>query len=292
MRRPALLFSVALIALTGLTACGGKPKTEHGADHGGGDAHAAAEGHGDAADAGHGDTGHGGAQMAQIAHWSYEGDDGPSHWNQLGGDNTTCASGHRQSPINLSGMAGAKTVNMTLDYTSSAAKIQNLGHVVQVSPTDGGGVIMDNVRYKLIQFHFHTPSEHTIDGHRAAIEAHFVHKNDKGELLVIGVLSDVGVADPMLAPIWTYLPTDPGPAAVIPDVLINARDLMPATEEFYAYSGSLTTPPCSENVTWLVYASPLSISAEQVDAYQRLTGPNARPIQTAQGRDILHIIGG
>lgn len=282
-RRPpssALLVTVAALSLmcAGLSGCS-KPKAEHG------DPHAEAAGDHGGSDAEHG------AARNDVAHWSYEGDDGPAHWGDLSTENKACKTGPRQSPINLSGVASPRAVNLTLDYTSSPAKIQNMGHAIQVSPTDGGGVVMDGVRYKLVQFHFHTPSEHTIDGHRAAIETHFVHKNDKGDLLVIGVLSDVGVADPMLAPIWTWLPTDPGPAALIPDLLVNARDLMPATEEFYAYSGSLTTPPCTENVTWLVYASPLSISPEQVDAYQRLTGPNARPIQQPQGRDILHLVG-
>jgi len=278
MRRPVLMFTVAAFALigAGLSACGGKPGSgEHG------DTHEATQG---------GD--HGADKAADTTHWSYDGDDGPAHWGDLGGDNTTCKTGHRQSPINLTGVAAPKAINLTLDYTSSTAKIQNLGYAIQVSPTSGGGVVMDGVRYKLTAFHFHTPSEHTLDGHRAAVETQFVHKNDKGDVLIISVLSDIGVADPMLAPIWTYLPTDPGPASLIPDLLVNARDLMPATEEFYAYSGSLTTPPCTENVTWLVYASPLSISAEQVDAYQRLTGPNARPVQPTQGRDVLHIIGG
>jgi carbonic anhydrase len=274
MRLAASALSVLLLTTVGLSnllaACSPKPEAKS--------SHAEAKSHSVAG--------------PKLTRWDYDGEEGPGHWGQLGGDNTTCALGHRQSPINLTGMPSAKSVNLRLDYNSSTATIQNSGHSIQVSPSDGGAVIMDGVEYKLSQIHFHTPSEHTINGHRSAMETHFVHKNAKGELLVIGVLSDIGVADPMLAPIWTYLPSDAGPASIIPDALLNARDLMPATEEFYVYSGSLTTPPCSENVTWMVYASPLSISAEQIDVYQRLVGSNARPVQEAKGRNILHVIGG
>lgn len=284
--RPVLLFTVAAFALmsAGLSGCG--KKAEHGDEHA-----AEAEGHGDA----HGGDAHGGSDhgaAGDVTQWSYEGDNGPGHWGDLGTENKLCKSGKRQSPVNLNGVAAPKTINLTLDYTSSAAKVQNLGYMIQVSPTDGGGIVMDKTRYALQTIQFRTPSEHTIDGHRAAMETQFVHKSEDGQTLIVSVLSDVGVADPMLAPIWTWLPTDPGPAALIPDLLVNARDLMPATEEFYAYAGSITTPPCTESVTWLVYASPLSVSPEQVDAYQRLTGPNARPIQQPQDRDILHIVGG
>lgn len=228
----------------------------------------------------------------RLDDWSYSGDNGPEHWARLGGDSVTCGQGKRQSPIDLTGFPPAKVADLTLDYLSSTATIQNTGRFIQVSPSNGGALVMDKTSYKLKSFHFRTPSEHIINGHRAALETQFVHENDKGQTLIVSVMSDIGVADPMLAPIWTFLPTDPGAPVAIPDVLLNARDLMPATEEFYAYSGSLTAPPCTEEVTWLVAASPLSISPEQIDTYQRLIGANARPAQARNGRDLLHIIGG
>lgn len=228
----------------------------------------------------------------KIDDWSYSGETGPEHWAQLGGDAVLCAEGKRQSPIDLTNLPPATVADLTLDYTSSPATIQNTGRFIQVSPTDGGSIVLDKVAYKLKSFRFRAPAEHIINGHRAALETQFVHENDKGQTLILSVVSDIGVADPMLAPIWTYLPSDPGAPAAIPDVLLNARDLMPGTEEFYAYSGSLTAPPCTEGVTWLIAASPLSLSPEQIDAYQRLIGSNARPAQPRNDRDLLHLIGG
>jgi carbonic anhydrase len=226
-----------------------------------------------------------------ITHWTYDGNEGPTHWAQLGGPNTACATGHRQSPIDISGVTKPSTAKVVLDYRSSPATIQNNGHTIVVTPQNGGGVIVDGVHYTLKQFHFHSPSEHAISGRKTALETHFVHQDDKGNYLVISVMSDIGAADPMLGSLWTYLPFDAGQPVPLPDLLVNAQDLMPSTEDFYVYSGSLTTPPCTEAVTWMIYSSPLSVSAEQADAFERLIGPNARPLQPRNERDYIHLSG-
>jgi len=227
-------------------------------------------------------------QAATLHHWSYGGDDGPDHWAELGGENSICSKGLRQSPVDISGATKTTTSKVVLDYRSSPATIQNNGHMVVES---GGGIIVDGTRYNLKSFQFHSPSEHAINGRKTAMEAQFIHKSDKGDTLIIAVLSDVGTADPMLGSLWTYLPFDPGKPVQLPDLLINAQDLMPGTEDFYVYSGSLSTPPCTEGVTWMVYSSPLSLSAEQADALARISGPNARPLQTRRDRDFLHVSG-
>jgi carbonic anhydrase len=275
LKRQNLLLYAALAALS-LSACGKKAEAPEGE-------HAAAEGHG-------GDE-HGEARVAgpTLQHWTYVGDEGPEHWAQLGGEATTCATGTRQSPIDLSGAKRPQAETISLDYNSSQATIQNNGHTIIVTPTNGGGITVDGVVYKLKQFHFHSPSEHAINGHRAAFETHFVHQNAKGEYLVLGVMSEVGAADPMLAPLWAYLPSDPGSPLNVPDLLINPRDLMPSQESFYAYAGSLTTPPCTEGVTWMVYTAPLTVSAEQVQAFERLIGPSARPVQAKHERSLLSV---
>ena len=183
-----LAAGVAAIALSG---CSSKDK-----------------GHGD----GHGEAAHGGEHgevvPATLHHWSYEGKEGPDHWAELGGENAVCKSGHRQSPIDIAGITKQRSAKVIFNYQPSAATIQNNGHTIQIALTDAGGITVDGVPYKLKQFHFHSPSEHAINGHRAVLETHFVHQNDKGDLLVIGVLSDIGAADPMLGSLWTYLPTD------------------------------------------------------------------------------------
>lgn len=226
-----------------------------------------------------------------ITRWTYDGDTGPAHWGQLGGANTVCATGTRQSPVDISGSVKPQTARIKLDYNSVTATIQNTGKAVRLIPQNGGAMLVDDHAYTLKYIEFHSPSEHSIDGHRATLESQFVHEDAKGNKLIVAVLYDVGVADPMLASLWTYLPTDPGQPVPLPDVLINAQDLVPATTDFYVYSGSLTTPPCTEGVTWMVYSSPLSVSAEQADALERLTGPNARPLQDRHDRDYIHISG-
>lgn len=232
------------------------------------------------------------AQGPVITKWTYAGDTGPDHWAQLGGKARVCGTGARQSPVDINGVTRPQTSKILLSYNSAPATIQNTGKTIRIAPQGAGDLVLDGVRYTLQYIEFHSPSEHAINGHRATLESQFVHENAKGETVIVSVLYDVGVADPMLGSLWTYLPTDPGKPMALPDLLINAQDLQPPTEDFYAYSGSLTTPPCTEGVTWLVYSSPLSISAEQADAFERLVGPNARPMQPRHDRDFLHISGG
>jgi len=226
-----------------------------------------------------------------IAKWTYAGDTGPDHWAQLGGKAIACGTGTRQSPVDISGITTPQMSKVVLNYNSVPATIQNTGKTIRITPQGAGDLVLDGVKYTLQYIEFHSPSEHAINGHRATLESQFVHENAKGDTVIVAVLYDVGVADPMLGSLWTYLPTDPGKPVPLPDLLINAQDLQPPTEDFYAYSGSLTTPPCTEGVTWLVYSSPLSISAEQADAFERLVGPNARPMQPRHDRNFLHIAG-
>lgn len=226
-----------------------------------------------------------------ITRWTYDGDTGPAHWGQLGGANVVCATGLRQSPVDIAGQIKAQTAKIKLNYNSVTASIQNTGKAIRIMPANAGSILLDGHAYNLKYIEFHSPSEHAVNGHRATLESQFVHEDAKGNKVVVAVLYDVGVADPMLASLWTFLPTDPGQPVPLPDLLINAQDLLPSTDDFYAYSGSLTTPPCTEGVTWMVYSSPLSVSAEQADAFARVIGANARPLQDRHERDFMHISG-
>jgi carbonic anhydrase len=226
-----------------------------------------------------------------ITRWTYDGDTGPAHWGQLGGVSTVCGTGIRQSPVDIAGVIKSQTAKVKLNYNSVTAAIQNTGKAIRIVPANAGSIILDGHAYDLKYIEFHSPSEHAINGHRATMESQFVHADAKGNTVIVSVLYDVGVADPMLASLWTYLPSDPGQPVPLPDLLINAQDLLPSTDDFYAYSGSLTTPPCTEGVTWMVYSSPLSVSAEQADAFARLIGANARPLQDRHERDFMHISG-
>jgi len=235
----------------------------------------------------------GNAQSADgpVSKWTYDGATGPEHWADLGGSSAVCGSGQRQSPVDISGQVKNQTGKIALDYNSSAATIQNTGKTVRLVPQNGGALILDGKRYDLKSIEFHSPSEHAVNGHHAMLESQFLHEDKDGNKVIVAVLYDTGVADPMLASLWTYLPTDPSQPVPMSDLLINAQDLLPGTEDFYVYSGSLTTPPCTEGVTWMIYSSPLSVSAEQADTFERLIGPNARPVQPQHDRSYFHLTG-
>ena len=231
------------------------------------------------------------ASGAPVGKWTYDGATGPDHWGDLGGASATCATGLRQSPVDITGQPKPQVSSVKFDYNSVTATIQNTGKTVRVTPQNGGAIVIDGVRYDLKYIEFHSPSEHSVNGHRSTLESQFVHQDAKGNTVVVAVLYDIGVADPMLGSLWTYLPTDPGQPVPLNDLLINAQDLQPATFDYYVYSGSMTTPPCAEGVTWMIYSSPLSVSAEQADAFERLIGPNARPLQPQNNRDYFHLTG-
>ena len=269
MKRPIRIAPLAcsLLALLAVTACAPKKAAKSGSE--------------DAA----ADT------SAPVGKWTYDGATGPDHWAQLGGASVTCGSGLRQSPVDITGQPKPQVSHIRLDYNSVGATIQNTGKTIVVTPQGGGGITIDGVNYALKHIEFHSPSEHAINGHRSTLESQFVHQDKAGHTVVVSVLYDIGNADPMLGSLWTYLPTDPGQPVPLADLLINAQDLMPGTEDYYVYSGSMTTPPCTEGVTWMVYSQVLSVSAEQADAFERLIGPNARPLQAQQGRDYIHLTG-
>lgn len=221
------------------------------------------------------------------AHWSYEGAAGPEGWANLAPENAVCATGSTQSPIDISftqQVAGGRTI-FKWDPNSPLSVVNN-GHTIQANLDKGSKIEIDGTPYDLLQFHFHAPSEHTIEGKQAAMETHFVHKNEKGELAVIGVLHALGQDNNALAPIWTALPKNEGDKRAVPS--FDLLSLLPGNRQMFRYSGSLTTPPCSEGVRWHVMQSPTTVSQQQVSAFLELfKGGNSRPIQPLKARDIL-----
>ncbi len=247
--------------------------------HGNGDDHG---GHGNAAaDHGHGD-GHG-----ATVHWSYAGADGPEHWGTLSPDFAACAAGRMQSPIDLTGAVNATPPALTFAYKPSPLTIVNNGHTIQVDYAPGSTLSVDGEAFELLQFHFHAPSEHSVDGARAPMEVHLVHKSAAGTLAVIGVLMDAGAANAVLAPVWEHMPHEPGRADVA-DATIDAAALLPPdTERYFRYKGSLTTPPCSEGVRWFVMTERISLVEASIAAFEDTAGPNARPIQALNERLLI-----
>ena len=210
--------------------------------------------------------------------WGYEGDRGPAHWGSLDQAFSVCGAGTAQSPIDLAGGTDGDFAALEFDYGAHRATVVNTGHTVQVNVDPGSGMILGDTRYELLQFHFHHGSEHTVGGVRLPMEMHLVHRSDQGALAVVGMLLGAGAANEALAPIWERIPSGAGSAEAVPDAVAVAA-LLPATRVAWRYRGSLTTPPCTEGVAWIVMSEPVTLSAAQIAAFGALYARNYRPVQ-------------
>ncbi len=219
------------------------------------------------------------------AHWSYEGHEGPSHWGNLSHSYSMCKEGKKQSPIDISTTTKTKLSKIKFSYTAEPKEILNNGHTVQVNMKKGSSVTVAGKTFNLLQFHFHAPSEHTINGKPADMVAHFVHQAKDGQLGVVAVLFKIGKENPTLAKLWKYMPEHAGDKKALAPGITVAK-LLPAKTNYYHYSGSLTTPPCSENVNWMVLQTTVPVSAAQVAAFSHVIHKNVRPVQPHHGRVI------
>lgn len=235
------------------------------------------------------------APPAHAPHWSYEGAEDPSHWAGLSPVFASCGTGHQQSPIDLVASeatpvgagAGFEAARFDrADRSTVPVDIVNNGHTIQVDTVGSGALMIGSDRYLLQQFHFHTPSEHTVDGRSYPLEAHFVHKTSGGKLAVIGLLFEQGAENPALTPYWSHLPQSAGPPVDLGRGGVDIRKVLPARYDVYRYAGSLTTPPCSEGVNWLVLKEQATASAAQIEAFRALMRHDNRPIQPRNGRAI------
>jgi len=225
-------------------------------------------------------------EPAEI-HWSYQADTGPDFWGDLDAGFVTCSSGRAQSPIDLTGAEDTDLLDPEFHYEPVPLNLLNNGHTVQVPYAPGSYFMLEGKRFDLLQFHFHSPSEHAIGGHAEGAELHLVHQNGAGELAVVAVLLHADNDNDAIAyqPISQNLPLKAGDK-VRTDKTINAEALLPPRTTTYRYSGSLTTPPCSESVTWLVMSEPVSLSAAQLAQYEKLLNHNNRPLQLVNERFI------
>jgi carbonic anhydrase len=227
---------------------------------------------------------------APLRHWAYGGEDGPDHWGDISPENRPCSSGIQQSPINLTSAIGAKVdIPHPAWVPVRGGMVINNGHTIQVDVSNAGGIKLDGKDYALKQFHFHHPSEHTIDGKQAPLELHLVHAAKDGGLAVVGIMFTEGPANEALNDIWATAPAKEGKAAVA--FQIDVSKFMPQGTEAFRYEGSLTTPPCSETVRWTVMAEPQTASAAQIAAFAQLFPWNARPVQPLNRRFVLKTSG-
>ena len=229
-------------------------------------------------------------------HWSYvDGPGGPENWGNLSKDNLACSKGKTQSPININVDRAVKAELPPLEflYRPSPLSIVDNGHTIMVNYGEGSNLLVDGRQYRLIQFHFHKPSEEAINGERTDMVVHLVHQHHDGSLAVVGVLMNtkkMGSArkswfgdeatkdNPTIQTLWNNIPLVKGKTEM-PGVMIDVNQLLPNDRNYFTYMGSLTTPPCSENVLWFVMKNPIYVSEEQVKNFDRIYPMNARPLQ-------------
>jgi len=230
-----------------------------------------------------------GAPLAQHAgpHWSYQGGNGPDHWGALDKMFEACQVGHAQSPIDIRSPKPADLPTIQFAYQPTPLHIVNNGHTIQVNYAPGSFITVGDKRYQLKQFHFHHPSEERIDGKGFAMVAHLVHASDDGKLAVVAVLLDPGTANQAIATLWQHLPAHEGPELKLDDVKFDVTGLLPQNRAYYTFAGSLTTPPCTEGISWFVLKTPAGLSQDQADAFGKIYPRDARPVQPLYGRAVM-----
>lgn len=218
--------------------------------------------------------------------WSYEGKSGPANWGSLEKSNSVCSVGTRQSPLDIVEPVKSALPSLKLDYKAAVSEVVNNGHTIQVNVPPGSTMTAGTDSYELLQFHFHRPSEHLIAGKSFPMEVHFVHRTKTGTLGVVGVLLTAGAANPVFAAITAVMPAKPGKVTA-GLTAIDPNGLLPAGRGHYRYAGSLTTPPCSEDVDWFLLTDTLAIGSDHIAAFAKLYPMNARPAQKGFKRFVL-----
>lgn len=227
------------------------------------------------------------ASETHTVHWGYDGHEGPEYWGELSTNFSACKSGKNQSPIDISHTVESNLPPLTWNYTAGGGEVINNGHAIQVNYKPGSTVTIDDKQYEVKQFHFHHPSENTINGKSFPLEAHIVNQSADGELAVVAVMFEIGEENEAIQSIWKQLPEKVGATNQL-DHLISADDLLPKDRDYYRFNGSLTTPPCSEGVKWIVMKNYKTITKAEVKQFEEtLKHPNNRPIQNVNAREVL-----
>lgn len=220
-------------------------------------------------------------------HWGYSGHEGPEHWGDLDPSYAMCSKGKNQSPINLTNFTEGDLPAIAINYKKGGREVYNNGHTIQVNYAPGSTISIDGKTFELKQFHFHSPSENTIESHSYPMEAHFVHADNSGNLAVIAVMYKEGSENQELAKAWRNMPQTAGEKNSIADE-VNALTMLPENRDYYRFTGSLTTPPCSEGVRWLVMKYFDTASAEQIKKFtSTMRTDNNRPVQPVNARLVV-----
>ena len=223
---------------------------------------------------------------ADHEHWSYSGEAGPEHWSEIDKANAACSAGSQQSPLNISGSVKAMLPPIAVSWKKDSGRMVNNGHTVQVNVPPGSTLSRGGSRYELLQYHFHHPSEHLVEGKRFAMEAHFVHQNiENNDLGVLAVLLVPGVVNAAFAQLAAAFPAQADTEVIVATVDVNG--LLPVTLGYWYYEGSLTTPPCTENVDWMLATQSLEVAEADIAKFAALYPANARTVKPSNRRLVL-----
>ncbi len=218
--------------------------------------------------------------------WGYTGDAGADRWGRLSPDFALCDSGKNQSPIDITGALDTSLKPLRMHYGKTMYEVIHNGHTVQVNSQPGSVLHLEGKEYELKQVHFHAPSENHIDGKSFPMEAHFVHADAEGNLAVVGVMFETGDKNEALARYWQHMPGKHSRKPL--KKTVQAGGLLPENlEDYYRFNGSLTTPPCSEGVKWMVLKTPVMASDKQIQQFTEAVGVNNRPVQPINARVIV-----
>ena len=239
-----------------------------------------------------------GAGVAADVHWTYHGEESPIEWCELDPTFVKCCEGAEQTPVPIDSRSAenAQLSPLLFDYLAADMVATNNGHTVQVNvPAGTSSLTVNGTTYNLLQFHWHTPSEHFLDGEEYPIEMHLVHKSTEGKLLVVGVFIKEGAANAELNKIFSVMPGIGSPDVNLTNIDVNK--MLPALKWSYRYDGSLTTPPCTEGVKWNVLATPITATKEQIELFTSVfhgaefPDGNRRGLKPLNGRVVLTDLG-
>ena len=219
--------------------------------------------------------------------WDYGDAHGPSHWGELKPEFAECANGHHQSPIDIRNPQKADLPSIQFDYKPASLDIIDNGHTIMVTYAPGSSISVGGKMYVLKQFHFHRPSEEKINGKGFEMVAHLVHTGSDGDLAVVAVLLERGKDNPLVREVWADFPKEKEKEEKLDNVKINVAELLPEDHGYYTFPGSLTTPPCTENVTWFVLKNPVTVSDAEIEKFSKLYRNDARPTQQLYDRVVL-----
>jgi carbonic anhydrase len=221
-----------------------------------------------------------------AAEWSYAGKTGPAHWGELSPEYLLAKTGKSQSPIDIHDVQSTGLPKIEFAYRPSQIRLVYNGHSIQENEDPGGFALANDKQFELEQLHFHAPSEHTIVGQHFPLEMHLVHRAKDGTSGVVAVFINEGEHNKAFDPIWSNLPDANRPKQDV-EITIDASLLLPKDTNYYLYDGSFTTPPCTEQVKWVILANPVNLSKQQIAQFGAIIHDNNRPLQPLNGRQVL-----